>query len=109
MSSKKQRKIIFWAYFWKTFEIISPIFVLFGKIGWIISAICLAVCGIYFLLGVKFKWQSAHCILQTMERYREMNVRNYAWSDDEKKNLIAIGIMDIVLAILWAVVLISAF
>jgi hypothetical protein len=38
-----------------------------------------------------------------------MNVRNYAWSDDEKKNLIAIGIMDIVLAILWAVVLISAF
>jgi hypothetical protein len=44
-----------------------------------------------------------------MERYREMNVRNYAWSDDEKKNLIAIGIMDIVLAILWAVVLISAF
>lgn len=104
MSSKKQRKILFWAYFWKTFQFISPIVIVFGKVGMIIFPLCWVTCGVYFLLGVKFKWQSAHCIAQTLrnhksERYREMNVRNYAWSDKEKGNLIAFGIIDIVAAL----------
>lgn len=114
MSSKKQRKILFWAYFWKAFELISFIPLFIGEIGMIISALCLSACGIYCFLGVKFRWQSAHCIAQTLrnhkrERYREMNVRNYAWSDREKGNLIALGIVDIVIALLWAVVLIVGF
>ena len=114
MSGNKQRKIIFWAYFWKTFQFISPIVIVFGKVGMIIFPLCWVTCGFYFLLGVKFKWQSAHCIAQTLrnhkrERYREMNVRNYAWFDREKGNLIALGIVDIVIALLWAVVLIVGF
>ena len=104
MSSKKQRKIIFWAYFWKSFQLISFIPLLMGEIGMIISALCLAACGIYCFLGVKFRWQSAHCIAQTTvkigkNRYQEMNTRNYAWSDKEKGNLIAFGIIDIVAAL----------
>ena len=107
MSSKKQRKILFWAYFWKAFELISFIPLLMGEIGMIISALCLAACGFYCFLGVKFRWQSAHCIAQTTVRtgryYGEMNVRNYAWSDMEKGNLIAFGIIDIVVAVMFAV------
>jgi hypothetical protein len=114
MSSKKQRKILFWAYFWKAFELISFIPLLMGEIGMIISALCLAACGIYCFLGVKFRWQSAHCIAQTTvkigkNRYQEMNTRNYAWSDKEKGNLIAFGIIDIVAAVFLVIGFIVSF
>ena len=107
MSSKKQRKILFWAYFWKAFELISifPIFI--GEIGFIISALCLAACGIYCILGAKFRWQSAHCIAQTIVRYGEigeMKPSNYAWTENEKKNLIVCGVSNIVVAVMFATV-----
>ena len=107
MSSKRQRKILFWAYFWKAFRFISIIPVFIGEIGWIISALCFAACGIYCILGAKFRWQSAHCIAQTITgdfRYREMKPSNYAWTEDEKKNMIGNGIIDMVVAVMFAVV-----
>ena len=109
MSSKKQRKILFWAYFWKTFSIVSliamPLSLGGGDIAVAISAVCLIASGIYHILGVKFRFQSAHCIAQTYGRYirglyREMRPSNYAWTKDERENMVAIGIMDIV----WAVI-----
>ena len=107
MSSKKQRKILFWAYFWKAIPFISFIPLFIGEIGWIISALCLASCGIYCILGVKFKWQSAHCIAQTMTgdiRYREMKPSNYAWTEDEKQAMITTGVSYMVVAVMLAVV-----
>ena len=111
MSSKKQRKILFWAHFWRSFQFISLIPLLMGEIGMIISAICLSACGIYGILGVRLRWQSAHCIAQTLGRRRwgnkgrdyEMKVRNYAWSDEEKGGLIALGIIDMVCAVIFVV------
>ena len=113
MSSKKQKKILFWAYFWKSFELISLIAVSLSLGGGIIavsiSATCLIVSGVYHILGVKFRWQSAHCIAQTYGRYirglyREMRPSSYAWTEDEKKNMVAIGIMDIVWAVIVAAI-----
>ena len=109
MSNKKQRKILFWAYFWKSFRFVSIIPLFIGEIGWIISALCLAACGIYCILGVKFRWQSAHCIAQTMGRMitgdiGEMKPSNYAGTEDEKKNMIGSGITDMVVAVMFAVV-----
>lgn len=78
-----------------------------GEIGIIISAICLSACGIYGILGVKFRWQSAHCIAQTMTgdiRYREMKPSNYAWTEDEKKAMITTGVSYMVVAVMFAVV-----
>ena len=104
MSSKKQKKILFWAYFWKTLQFISLIPLFIGEIGMIISAICFAACGIYYIFGVKFRLQSAHCIAQSMvriskNRFKEMNVRSYAWSPAEKGNLIAFSVIDIFCAV----------
>ena len=111
----RDKKILFWAYFWRYGIIALAIlpFLIVGGIGaitdnynytlFLVALLnmpsVLIVTGIYYIIGTKLEFTHLYCVNQSMS-HQKMDPYRAEWTDADKKDMKKVGITLLIVGIL---------